>query len=605
MHGVLGESLPGEIELAGSRVLSFNLSECQAGHLFVETEHYRCGGVDTPSTDLIAESADLSCLPVDCFDLVVVGELPSTQVERERAIEEIHRVLVPEGVLLTLLGPSAVGSLASRFDIQAVRGVDPVTRTPGDIHVCRKDQGRPDHHVPVPTELCGYAYHLSRKTGRRIVFCLAGPIKAGDQLPVESETGERVGEVVVGADSGSPEEPPKPWEEGFRFPPRGTYDLDPALPSGVYSLAGTIPFVHRREGLASIAVLLPSHTAVAFNSAGGKSLYSKPGESPVEALSFQRPLKPGLLLAACRPFVRWFAACNPYAKDTTYLIDSDLEDPGGLDGVEVLIVIGRSEYWTRPMREQFDAFVDRGGRALLLCSEVMYWQVRVDLARHQLYRYWGADPHPDPLWRTTLWRDPSLKYPVYPRTGGERWYGGLSAHSDGIGWGGMKIASPASPLLTGSGLMKGDVVTLPDAANWDGAPVKRILDGVPQVDFGEVPPWRHEVVAYNMVRMTSPGLPLETPATSLWMVLRRTPNAGTVIHGGTMGWCGQWAIGSNSPHSNLVRSLILQMLDVLRDDIWPFSFSPDDKKVSQETHAPPRTTSSVSSVSARGAHAHT
>jgi hypothetical protein len=597
--------LDGEVDLASSRLLSFSLSGCQARYVLGEAEQYRCGGAEAATVDLIVEPTDLSCLPPDCFDLVVIGELAMTNLELAPAAKEICRVLVPGGFLLVPIGRAEAGPLASCLDVRATQGVDSVTRTTGPICVCRREPVSTPRLAPASADLHGYAYHLSRKSGRRIVFCLGGPLESGDRLPVQSETGERVGEVVVAGHSRCHRETPRPWEEGFRLPPRATYVLDPSLPSGVYSLSGTVPFVHRREGPASVAVLLPSHTAASFNPAGGRSFYARPGESPTEVLSFHRPLKLEQLLAGCRPFVNWFATCDPYASDTTYLIDSDLEEAGGLDGVEVLIVIGRSEYWTRPMREQFDAFVDRGGRALLLCSEVMYWQVRVDLWRHQMFRYLGRDPHPDPLLRTTLWRDPLLQYPVYPRTGGERWHGGLPADCEGIGWGGMRISSPASPLLKGSGLAQGDVVPLPSAINWDGAPVKGMLDGVPQVDFGESQPWRHEVIGYNMVKMTSPGLPPEAPATSLWMVLRRTPTAGTVIHGGTMGWCGRWAVGPRSPHSDRIRSLILQMVDVLRDDIWPFSFPPEEGGISRETHVPPKTISPVSRVPVQGARVRT
>lgn len=295
-------------------------------------------------------------------------------------------------------------------------------------------------------------------------------------------------------------------------------------------------------------------------------------------LSFHRPLKPSVLLERSRAFVTWLASANPHPRDTTYLVDSDLEEPDALDGVELLIVIGRSEYWTRTMRERFDAHVDRGGRALLLCSEVMHWQVRVDRTRHQLHRYKGHDPHPNPLLRTTLWHDPSLPYPIYPRTGCELWHGGRSAASagdDAVGWQGMRVVCPDSPLLAGSGLAAGDVLRLPDSSVWDGAPVEYDADGVPRVDFADSPPWRHEILGYNLVEPIVNELPPGHPATSLWIALRRTPQSGTVVHSGTMGWCGIRAIGGEGPDSERIRAIVLQMIDVLLEDAWPFSSAAD------------------------------
>jgi len=271
--------------------------------------------------------------------------------------------------------------------------------------------------------------------------------------------------------------------------------------------------------------------------------------------------------------VKWFATDNPYAGDTTYLIDSDLEEPDALEGVEVLIVIGRSEYWTRQMRKHFDSFVDRGGRALLLCSEFMYWQVGVDPMNHRLFRYVSDGPNLGPVNHAEECRDSPLAYPVYSRAGCEFRHGGVSAAREGIGWRGLRVVCPDSPLLAESGLEKGDIVPLPNAINWDGAPIKSWCDGSPQVDFGDFAPWRHEVIGYTLARPIEGWSKSDEPTVGLWMVLRRKPDAGTVIHGGTMGWCGPHAIDPDSAHSNLNRSLILQMLNVLVKDDWPFSGS--------------------------------
>ena len=273
------------------------------------------------------------------------------------------------------------------------------------------------------------------------------------------------------------------------------------------------------------------------------------------------------LLAGCLSFVRWFEkAYDP--QEVTYLLDSDLEQADALDdSVAVLIVVGRSEYWSRPMRNTFDRFVDGGGRALLVCSEVMYWQVRLDHSRYQLIRYGEGDPHPDPLLKTTVWHDPSLRYPVYPRTGCELRYGGERSTQE-VGWSGMRIVCPESPLLEGLDLAENDVIRLPDATVWDGAPV--VSDnGKLIVDFGESVPWRHEVVGYNLVR--SGGQRSQDIATSLWIAMRSSPESGTVVHCGTMGWCGAHAIGGCGPDSEHIRTVVMKMIDILRQDVWPFS----------------------------------
>ncbi|HEX6665092.1 MAG TPA: N,N-dimethylformamidase beta subunit family domain-containing protein [Solirubrobacterales bacterium] len=577
MHAVLTNDLRDEVDLAGARAMLVAVSDCQASHVFAGAELYRCDSAEGPAADLIADPSQLASLPDTCFDVVVVSARFAVRDDLEAALSELHRILMPGGWMIAP-APESVGvrhnltsGLESRFALRPFRGADPATRRTGEVQLAQKEAAPLKAQPPAPPELTGYAYHLSRKTGSRIVFCIDGPLSAGDRLPVKSINDETVGHVTVGLYNGGRAAPPEPWSEGLRLPPRATFELDPSLPSGVYALDGKIPFVHRSGGPTSVAILIPSNTATAFNDAGGRSLYDTPDGPSADVLSFHRPLKPSVLLERTWPFVKWFAAASPVPDETTYLIDSDLEEPDTLDGVEVLIVIGRSEYWTRRMREHFDAYVDRGGRALLLCSELMYWQVRVDLATHRMYRYKEADPHPDPLLRTTVWHHPSLEYPIYPRTGCELCHGGFSADREGIGWGGMRIVCPESPLLADTGLKGGDVVGLPDASVWDGAPVEHQADGLIKVDFGDSPPWRHEIIGYNLVRPLEDDKAPSDSATSLWLVLLRTPESGTIIHCGSLGWCGPCAVGLRNQNSTRIRAIILQMLTVLYDDSWSFS----------------------------------
>ncbi len=577
LHAVLAGELHNEVKLDGARTLLVGVNSCQASHVFFETEQYRCDCVEGPLVDLIAKPSQLASLPDACFDGVVLSDTLVTGGELEPTLDELCRVLMPNGWMLVLMpvaasgGSALVHQLERRIALQRLRGTDPSTRRTFQLFLGRKAGAPLGPQPTAPDELVGYAYHLSRKTGRRIVFCLDGPIAAGDRLPVKSLSDEIVGYVTISSYNGGRTVPPEPWSEGFRLPPRATFELDPTLPSGVYILDGKIPFVHRSDSSASIAVLIPSNTAVAFNDAGGRSLYDRPGHPSADVLSFHRPLRPLVLLERTAPFARWFESEGPAPGETTYLIDSDLEEEGALDEIEVLIVIGRSEYWTRGMRESFDRYVDRGGHALLLCSELMYWQVRLDLDAHRMYRYKEVDPHPDPLMRTTVWHHPSLKYPIYPRTGCELWHGGFSADSEGIGWGGMRILCPESPLLDGVSLQAGDVVHLPDASVWDGAPVKQSGNGVIEVDFGDTPPWRHEVIGYNLVRPLEESKISANYATSLWLVLRHAPESGTVVHCGTLGWCGPCAVGMSNQNSTKIRTIILQMVHILLDSTWPFT----------------------------------
>lgn len=422
----------------------------------------------------------------------------------------------------------------------------------------------------------GYAWDLSPAPGREVELCLSEAFSPGARLAVESIDGRVVGHATVGRQVRHRPEPLHPWREGFNLAPRARFAFDASLPSGVYKADG-IPFVNRGPAGAAnrVAVLIPSNTATAFNRLGGRSFYDSPPPARAgDVLSFHRPVESfqwmfrGAL--QCEGFLSWFADANPKPAETTYLIDSDLESPVALAGVELLIVIGRSEYWTRRAREHFDAFVDRGGRALLLCSELMYWQVRIDLDRRRLIRYLEDDPHPDPLLHTKQWHVPSLRYPVHPRTGGELRYGGYDVGEEHFGQKGLRISSPRSPFLEGSGLGEGDLLRLPDASVWDGAPVRYGDAGHPELDFGDEQPLHHEIIGYNRGR---PALKqFGDSATSLWVALRRSERSGTVVHCGTLGWCGWHATGGNGPDSARAREIVLRMISILLEDDWPFSF---------------------------------
>lgn len=426
----------------------------------------------------------------------------------------------------------------------------------------------------------GYARDLSPGSGQQVELCLSEAFSPGERLAVESIDGEVVGQARVGRQNRHRPFPLRPWREGFNLAPRARFELDSSLPSGVYKVDG-IPFVNRGPG-GKVAVLIPSNTATAFNRLGGRSFYDSPPPALADdVLSFLRPVKSfewmfrGAL--QCEGFLNWFANANPNPLETTYLIDSDLEDPMALGGVELLIVVGRSEYWTRSARQHFDAFVDRGGRALLLCSELMYWQVRIDLGRRQLIRYLEGDPHPDPLLHTKQWHDPSLRYPVHPCTGGELRYGGYDVDGEPFGQKGLRIVSASSPLVEGCGLVDGELLRLPDATVWDGAPVRYDDDGRPEPSFGDEQPLHHEVIGYNRGR---PALRMfGESATSLWVALRRRRKSGTVVHCGTLGWCGWQATGGHGPESERIQAIVLKMISTLLEDRWPFSFA-DSRVVS-------------------------
>ena len=55
-----------------------------------------------------------------------------------------------------------------------------------------------------------------------------------------------------------------------------------------------------------------------------------------------------------------------------------MDDEQALSGAKLLIVLGHSEYWTEAARRNFDAHIDRGGHAMIVGGNVMWWRVEYD-----------------------------------------------------------------------------------------------------------------------------------------------------------------------------------------------------------------------------------
>ena len=181
----------------------------------------------------------------------------------------------------------------------------------------------------------------------------------------------------------------------------------------------------------STVLVLATNTWNAYNAWGGCSLYT--GGTHV---SFRRPLARGML---CRPEVErddrkarpvrwdeepdadgliyqryrterdypasigssgWFTFERRFVEWAEseghrfdYAISSDLDDdPGALDGYDVVLSVGHDEYWSRGQREAVERHVEGGGHLASFSGNTMFWQVRLEPAA----RPTAASPDPGP-----------------------------------------------------------------------------------------------------------------------------------------------------------------------------------------------------------------
>lgn len=155
-----------------------------------------------------------------------------------------------------------------------------------------------------------------------------------------------------------------------------------------------------------ILVQVPVNTWEAYNAWGGKSLYDTRTRTRSYRVSFDRPYG----AEAQSPFwyelqlVR-FMERNGY--DVSYQTDLDTHlNPMSLLGHRLVMTAGHDEYWTKEMRDGFDAARDGGINLAFMGSNTGYWQIRYQNGGRTLFGYKSMyDPEPTLKLKTAMFRD--------------------------------------------------------------------------------------------------------------------------------------------------------------------------------------------------------
>lgn len=163
-------------------------------------------------------------------------------------------------------------------------------------------------------------------------------------------------------------------------------------PSGVYLARIEAPdqgarwayFIVHDERRADVILVMPTATDESYNDWGGESLYtdSRFGFPVGHAyeVSYDRPFSVGLgggyLLTDALPAARYLEA-NGY--DVSYLADHDV-GRGNLSRAKLVMALAHDEYWTRAMRDQYEAARTAGVNLAYLGANTGYWQIRLDAA---------------------------------------------------------------------------------------------------------------------------------------------------------------------------------------------------------------------------------
>ncbi len=163
--------------------------------------------------------------------------------------------------------------------------------------------------------------------------------------------------------------------------------------------SAVVPFIVRDPANAKpskILVISDANTEEAYNNWGGKSLYNFNSTGGVSAnhVSFDRPYAAELWFYEIR-LIMFLESQR--RLDLSYATDVDVQErPGELLRHKVVLVTGHNEYWSRQMRDAYEAARDRGVNLAFFGGNFGDWQIRYEDANRTLVEYRSATADPNP-----------------------------------------------------------------------------------------------------------------------------------------------------------------------------------------------------------------
>ncbi|MGE3778269.1 MAG: N,N-dimethylformamidase beta subunit family domain-containing protein, partial [Pirellulaceae bacterium] len=247
-----------------------------------------------------------------------------------------------------------------------------------------------------------------------------------------------------------------------------------------------------------ILLQLSTNTYNAYTNWGGYSLYAYNGRDKVQGrrVSYNRPVRSQFSNWEL-PFVQW-AESHGFALD--YAANTDLEfHPELLASYRLVLSVGHDEYWSAPMRDHLEAFIERGGNVAFFSGNTCCWQVRSEEAGRAL-TCWKQESRQDPYFDkgahrllSSLWSHHLVSRPENSLTGvGFLWGGYHRSHGQFMdGPAAFTVHRPDHWLFAGTQLKRGDAFGGKDTivgyecdgcelTTKDGLPVPTFRDGTPQ-----------------------------------------------------------------------------------------------------------------------------
>ena len=234
--------------------------------------------------------------------------------------------------------------------------------------------------------------------------------------------------------------------------------------------AFTIPLIVRAPATRAKTMLVQasSNTWQAYNKWGGKSVYDSNSTDQARAfkVSFDRPFHRDSqrLYDYDLQLVRFL---EREGYDVQYQSGTDTDaNPLNLRNFRMVISAGHDEYWSKNMRDAFEAARDAGVHLAFFGANIGYWQMRYEDGGRTMvvYKDRSSDPEPDQTLKTIQFR---VLIPARPECEliGVQFGGSISTNLYRNY--GVEAGSLGDPWFSGTGFLPGATIPLVIGYEWD------------------------------------------------------------------------------------------------------------------------------------------
>jgi hypothetical protein len=345
-----------------------------------------------------------------------------------------------------------------------------------------------------------------------------------------------------------------------------------------------------------LLVVCATNTYQAYNMFGGKSTYTfnssygGPGisDNRSDKLSFFRPfnrnhhsqVNRGSFAAYDSKLIKWL---EEEGYDADVVSETDLDrDPSYLMKHKVLLITGHSEYWSRNMRDNVEAFLNNGNHFMCLSGNTCWWQIRYEDNYHTFvcYKHNLEDPFYGKEQGTQEWYTIKRENPFLGTSyqhGGQVNYTGCLPWTKG--YGGYIVRNSQHWAFDNTGLSEGDTLGYYADSSIVGyetdAALFKYRNGMPLPTGSDQTPLNFTLLGLSPADFQSENLGNEWSTMGIFKYNRdKNPNAGYVFNAATVRWA--WGLQSHTTKVSLMTKNILEHF--LKDNFpprftswWPFT----------------------------------